>query len=274
MLDICDLLKKMGEYEKWKQVILSYEKYATEQLSIYFQLVLTEMWMDYYKAIDDMNKYIHLCVDHAELYRKQKEINDKERAAVIDIKIELQEKEAARKRAEQKSNTDLLTGLGNRYALRQEAERLIKEAGRTKQHIGVGVLDIDCFKQKNDTYGHIEGDECLRQIGKILLESVKGVGHAYRFGGDEFVILMHDGNEQGIKTLAEKIKHELHALQIENINSLVLPVLTISQGYASFVPEEDTNDEKLLIHADKALYEAKKAGKNGYYIITEKEKKE
>ena len=267
--DLCSLLRDMREFDNWKCVIDCYEKYANEQGSVYFKLILTEMLMEYYRIIGEMKQYIHLCVEHTELYRRQKEITDKERAAAIDIKIELRNKETERRRAEVRSTTDALTGLGNRYLLEEEAERRIGEAVRWKQPIAVGVLDVDCFKQHNDTYGHIQGDICLQQVAYVLAETVQGVGEVYRFGGDEFVIMFFQGRHHEIERIAGAVKKRLAEEKIKNENSKVIPEITISQGYACFVPHESESLEQLIEHADKALYNVKASGRNGYQIIAE-----
>lgn len=269
MKDLCSLLKQMKEYDCWKKIILAVEKYADEQNTVYFRLIQTEMWMDYYQTIGEIKKYIHLCVEHAELYQRQKEIADKERAAAIDIKIELREKEVERRRAEEKSTTDPLTGLGNRYLLEQEAKRMIAESVQEQERIVVGVLDIDCFKQHNDTYGHIQGDHCLKTVADILKRAVEERGQVYRFGGDEFVMLLSPGQDTEVERIAERVKSMLREARIENINSLALPEITISQGYACFVPAEKEHGASLIEHADKALYYVKKNGRNGYHIIEE-----
>ena len=267
ILDFCELLKSMKEYESWKKVIRSFEKYVREHENIYFKLLLTEMWMDYYKSTDDTNKYIQLCVEHAELSQKQKEISYKERATAIDIKIELREKEEKRKQAEKKSNTDPLTGLGNRFRLESDVPKLFAKAEEAHQLVGSGVLDIDCFKQKNDTYGHIEGDECISKVANIIQEAVEGQGHAYRYGGDEFVLLIQNASAERLQKIAEYIKGELHQLNMKNVNSYVCSELTISQGYACVHSGVDRKCTKLLEYADKALYKVKENGRNGYCII-------
>lgn len=266
MQEMCKLLKEMGEYEKWKRIIQSFENYAKEQGTVFVQLTLTEMWMDYYKTIDDREKYIHLCVNHAELIQKQKEITDKERAAAIDIKIELQEKEAARRRAEQKSNTDSLTDLGNRYMLKDDIRSMTKKCMELNLPIAIGILDVDCFKEHNDTYGHLQGDDSLRRIAEILKDVANDVGQVYRFGGDEFVVLIQNATESGVEEIAAAIKARISELNIENKNSRVMPELTISQGYSIYIPKGECVIESLLEEADKALYQAKKNGKNGYVI--------
>lgn len=266
MLAVCQLLREMKEYDNWKRVIKSFEAYTKNQDSVYFRLVLTEMWMEYYKNIDNMKQYIHLCVDHAELYRMQKVVEDKERAAAIDIKIELQEKEVERRMAEQMSHTDSLTCLGNRYKLELDSHDMMAECLENRQVMTVGVLDIDCFKQMNDTYGHLQGDDCLRKISEVLHKATESVGMAYRFGGDEFVILAKDATKEQILQMAEQIKRGIYELHMENINSKVLPEVTISQGYCCFVPEKEAKLSDMLSMADKALYLVKERGRNGYEV--------
>ena len=269
MLSVCDLLSKMEEYKKWKRVIDSFEFYAREQKSVYAQLVLAEMWMDYYKAINDMEKYVKLCVEHAELYRKQKIVEDKERAAAIDLKIQLQEKEAERRAAEQLSFVDSLTKLGNRYKLKEDSYEMQIATIRKQTRMVVGVLDIDCFKEHNDTYGHLQGDDTLQKLAEVFELATEGVGMAYRFGGDEFVILMQDVTVEQVYSLANKIKELIAQLHIENKNSKILPEITISQGYYCFMPKKEQTLEEILAKADKALYYVKEHGRNQYRIIEE-----
>lgn len=269
MKSLCSLLRDMEEFEGWKRVIDSFEQYSREQGTVYCRLILTEMQMEYYRVIGEMQKYIRLCVDHTELYQKQREIVDKERAAAIDIKIELRNKEAERKQAEAKSTTDALTGLGNRYLLDHEAAKIFAEASREGTVISVGVLDIDYFKQHNDTYGHIQGDTCLQRVAKVLAETARGIGQVYRFGGDEFVMLLEEGDSSRVEQIAESVKQCLAREQIKNENSRVIPEITISQGYVCFVPKGGETAGELIKHADVALYHVKENGRNGYHIITE-----
>lgn len=267
--DLCSLLKKMGEYDNWKHIIFDFEKYVNEQNTVYFRLMLNEMWMDYYKTIGARDIYVGLCVEQAELQQKQQRINRKERASAIELKIQLREKEEERRRAENFSTTDALTGLGNRYLLAQDVENLVKQAAQKTQKITVGLLDIDCFKQHNDTYGHIKGDGCLKTVAGILQDAVCGIGKAYRFGGDEFVVILPSGEREQTERLAGRIQKQIKAAKIENRNSVVLPELTISQGYACFVPKPGEDEDDLIEHADDALYYVKKNGRNAYHIIEE-----
>ena len=264
---ICELMQKMKEFEKWKLVIVTFENFAKEQESTYYQLILTELWMEYYKAASQREKYIEYCVKHAELYQKQKAVANKERASAIDIKIALFQKEVERKKVEIRSYTDSLTGLGNRYKLDKDIKKVLKEACAKENVIAFGLLDIDCFKQENDTYGHIKGDECLVHVADILKKALDGRGGAYRFGGDEFILLIWDGAPENVTAIARKIKENLHLLKLENLNSTIIPEVTVSQGYASFLPKSNTTREEMLELADEALYIVKERGKNGYFIL-------
>ncbi len=269
MLSLCDLLMKMKEYDKWKDLIFCVRKYAERQNSVYFSMVVTEMWMLYCKTVGRADRYQEACMDYAELCQRQKEITDKEKAAAIDIKIELREKENDRKLAEEKANNDSLTGLGNRYLMEADIQDAVKAAATKNFKLAIGILDIDCFKQLNDTYGHIQGDKCLKTVADILTSSVKDLGRAYRFGGDEFIVLLNTDNYNTIEKVAKNIQSQLHEAAMENINSTVISEVTMSQGYACFVPTKDETTKRAIKHADKALYEVKENGKNSYKIIME-----
>ncbi len=267
--NLCALFRQMGEYDHWEKVIWDFERFVSEQDNVYFRLTQTELWMEYYQTIGEMKKYIHLCVEHTELYRRQKTIADRERAAAIDMKIELKKKEAERRRVEELSTTDVLTGLGNRYLIEQNAKHILENMSGNPERIAVGILDVDCFKQHNDTYGHIHGDECLRRIARLLEQAVGQDGSVYRFGGDEFVLFLQNREPAQVEQVARRIKGSIEEEGIENVNSTVLPVITVSQGYSCFVPTKEENVDDLIDHADKALYYVKKHGRNGYHVIVE-----
>ena len=266
MKDACTLLKEMGEFDRWKQIILAFEAYTKEQESVNAKIALTQMWMDYCKTTGDKEKYTQLCVEYVRLNEEQNEINDKERIAAIDMKIALQDKERARKKAEQKSNTDSLTYLGNRYMLEHDVLKMVKNGNASDKKMAFGILDVDCFKELNDTYGHLHGDDGLRKVAEILRDETKEYGKAYRYGGDEFVILLQDVKKEDVESIAVHIKTRIMGLHIENKNSTAGENLTVSQGYLVFAPNEDCCLDELLQKADKALYHAKGNGKNGYVI--------
>lgn len=109
MSDLCALLKDMREFDKWKKVILVFEQYVKKQHSVYYEMLLTEMWLEYYKELGDTEQYVKLCIHYVEVSQQQKKADNEERARAIDLKIELQEKEEQRRHAEIRSNQDALT---------------------------------------------------------------------------------------------------------------------------------------------------------------------
>ena len=110
---------------------------------------------------------------------------------------------------------------------------------------------------------------CLQHVADVLKNAVEKRGKAYRFGGDEFVLLIQNGEENTITSIAETIKKELQQLHIEDKDSGRQAAVTISQGYASFLPSRQESRNSLIEHADKALYEVKENGRDGFRIIVE-----
>ncbi len=144
---------------------------------------------------------------------------------------------------------------------------MIADCRMFSQSIVIGIIDIDCFKEINDTYGHIRGDECLQQVAEILKATLDDAGMAYRYGGDEFVILMSGCNVDIVRQFANMVSAAVAECSIENVNSSVKPVLTLSQGYAIFNQlRRNDNFETLLKEADDTLYFVKENGKDGYKI--------
>jgi len=155
------------------------------------------------------------------------------------------------------SITDELTGLYNRRYLNERLTEEIERARRYKYPISCLMLDLDHFKNVNDTYGHQVGDLVLEEFARILKDSTRVVDIIARYGGEEFLIVLPMTNLKGAQTLAERIRRnvELHRFA----KDLALPV-TVSVGCAQLDPTKgDEMDPELLIQlSDKALYEAKK----------------
>ncbi len=267
--ELAEVLNKAGEYESWRGLLRTVEEVAYQQNRIYYHLVSVEMRMEYYYTIGEMEEYNSLCIKHSKLCRQQKKVECRERIKALDTHIALKEIEEERREAQAQAETDFLTGVGNRYGLEKKSRQLIQQLRSSDKPITVGILDVDCFKEMNDTYGHNAGDDCLRQVADILQSAVDSYGSVFRFGGDEFVILMPEGNYEAAERVAERIKRKLEEASIENVNSTVAGTLTLSQGYACFKPDEGEHLAGLLEHADKALYKIKGRGKNGWIILEE-----
>ena len=160
-----------------------------------------------------------------------------------------------------KTHTDSLTGLWNhgyfQYCLQEE----ITAAQKNKQPLSIIMADLDNFKGYNDTFGHQKGDQILKQIARLLILSARKQDSIYRYGGEEFAILLQHTNKQEARFIAERIRAAIEQYDFQQPQNHSAKKLTISIGLAAFSEDAQTKDA-LLGHADKALYEAKNQGKN------------
>lgn len=158
---------------------------------------------------------------------------------------------------------DPLTGLSNRRALDDIYEMYLAHAIRNRQPISCIIIDIDDFKQINDTFGHLKGDECLQYAADVLDRSVKRASDFVgRYGGDEFVILLPDTDEDGVKFVSDRLRSEMAKMRVVDATSTQIMDLTVSAGLATMIPDANAEKSILLKYADRALYEAKRQGKN------------
>ncbi len=159
------------------------------------------------------------------------------------------------------SRTDQLTGLGNRRFLDEVLEQVLDSAQRTAKPLSVIMVDIDHFKQINDTYGHPVGDECLRLVGATLRKLVtRGTDVIARYGGEEFVVVLAETSETDAYRVAQRICEEVAGTQF--IASGQRIALKVSLGVAAYDHSGTMTTEVLMANADQALYSAKDQGRN------------
>jgi len=168
---------------------------------------------------------------------------------------EMRERNRQLLEARTQAATDALTGLGNHRAFHLVVEEYIRKAAETGSRIGLVMLDVDGFKGINDSLGHLVGDEILREVARALIEAV-GQDKAYRYGGDEFVVLLPDADAREAVEKAEELRQAVATRTDDNGN-----LITASLGVASF-PDTATSAEELVYRADAAMYWAKSKGKN------------
>lgn len=158
---------------------------------------------------------------------------------------------------------DGLTNIPNRRCFDEALEREWDRMARNSTNLSLLLLDIDHFKAYNDTYGHLQGDECLKIIAKLLKESVNRASDIVaRYGGEEFVVILPETTVKGAKQIANNIRKQIEDLRIPNINSKVKPYVTVSIGIANMIPSSISKYEELIKNSDKALYNAKENGRN------------
>ncbi|MBU0884683.1 MAG: GGDEF domain-containing protein, partial [Gammaproteobacteria bacterium] len=158
---------------------------------------------------------------------------------------------------------DFLTGLLNRRAFTERAERSWRQAQREKQALGVVMMDIDFFKRYNDHYGHAAGDEALRQVARVIGEHARRpLDCAARYGGEEFVGVWYGLGEEQLLAILQDICHATEALALSHAHSDAAGVVTLSIGLAYLTPQPHQSLADALRLADVALYLAKEQGRN------------
>jgi diguanylate cyclase (GGDEF)-like protein len=168
---------------------------------------------------------------------------------------------AANNKLKALSHTDGLTGVKNRAYFDERFDLEWRRAHRGRYAIGLLMLDIDHFKNVNDTFGHPGGDECLRQVARTLEVAINRPGDdVFRYGGEEFVVILSNTDADGAAHIGEIIRHKVEALKIE-FEGRKIPV-TVSIGASSMIPELGGGGSMLIRNADKALYQAKRDGRN------------
>jgi diguanylate cyclase (GGDEF)-like protein len=161
------------------------------------------------------------------------------------------------------SSIDSLTGVPNRRRFDEFLQSEWRRVVRNKTSISLIMIDIDFFKQYNDKYGHAAGDECLKRVAQSLSDSIhRSHDLLARVGGEEFSVVLPETDFTGAAALAEKMRKDVEEINILHEDSAVARHLTISLGVATAVPSTDSASGSLMEDADKALYEAKKSGRN------------
>jgi len=161
------------------------------------------------------------------------------------------------------TNVDGLTGLNNRRYFEEFAEIQWKLAIREKLWISILMIDVDDFKKYNDTYGHLAGDDVLRDVGSTIKKCAeRQTDLVARFGGEEFIVILPGSPADGGLAIGDRVCRSVERLNISHSGSVAGPVVTVSVGSASAIPLRGDSLLVLIKTADNALYEAKRAGKN------------
>ncbi len=189
-----------------------------------------------------------------------KDITDRKRA-----EAELQE---ANRKLEELATQDGLTKTANRRLFDGYLRREWNRQSRKNQPVSLIMCDIDYFKLYNDTYGHVQGDECLCSVAGAITTNVNRAADVVaRYGGEEFAVIMPETDAEGAMHVANSIMQTVNDLNLEHSGSAVSPRVTLSIGVACMVPEPTLDPETLIEAADKALYTSKETGRNRITLI-------
>jgi two-component system cell cycle response regulator len=176
---------------------------------------------------------------------------------IIDLQKELVE---SNKRLEMLSITDGLTKLYNHRYFQDELARAFEESHRYQRPLSLAIVDLDFFKKINDSYGHAIGDEVLKTVSKLFQESIRTTDLAARYGGEEFAVMMPETELDDALVFAEKIRSMIESTPIETQAGPIKA--TVSIGVGTIPHTRIHHAKELIVAADKALYRAKKNGRN------------
>jgi diguanylate cyclase (GGDEF)-like protein len=181
----------------------------------------------------------------------------------IEQSLLFQELQTANLELQRLAALDGLTQLANRRRFDQYLNQEWRRSTRDLSPISLILCDIDHFKIYNDTYGHQIGDDCLKQVaGTLRLAVNRPADLAARYGGEEFALILPNTNTEGALYIAETIRTMIKELEIVHVLSPVNPYVTLSMGIATIIPHRNTNYNALISAADKALYDAKRSGRD------------
>ncbi len=192
------------------------------------------------------------------------EARNEELATMNAMLLEIsQQLEKANLELERLSTTDVLTGIANRRSFHEVLDREWRRCRRGNGPLSLVMIDIDCFKQFNDSYGHQKGDDCLAAVAGAIRDSLQRAGDfVARYGGEELVVVLPHMESGDAFDLANRLCEAVSALGIQHEHSTAAAHVSISAGVATMTPDETNNEGLLISAADSALYAAKRHGRN------------
>ena len=209
--------------------------YSSDSLQVWFHIVAVKLGDGFAMTFRDISD------------RKQIEITLKK----ANLKLTYQ------------ANIDSLTQIANRRRFDEYIAQEWSRCAREREYLSLILCDVDYFKAYNDTYGHQAGDDCLYQVAQAIERAVKRPADiAFRYGGEEFAVILPYTEGQGAIRVAEEIHQQVRELQILHDASAIDRIISMSLGVSSIIPDTRTSPHTLIAAADSALYDAKSKGRN------------
>ena len=209
----------------------------------------------------DFEEYVILTMEYGKLldeHRLTTMISDKTTVQLYENNLDLTDK----------VYLDPLTGIYNRRYLEDSLKRIAHSLKRSGDVLSVLMIDIDCFKKYNDTYGHSEGDVCLKEVAETIDNTLlRPDDFVARYGGEEFAVILPYTDEAGACYIAEKILRNIRERNIPHEKNDAADFVTVSIGLTTCCAVEPQDGNDFIKQADKALYQSKQNGRNQYTYI-------
>ncbi|MFO7818868.1 MAG: GGDEF domain-containing protein [Halanaerobacter sp.] len=256
-----DLFKYEREVLDEAMEIVENEEYEAEELFAKYKSIV----LDYQKFLRQMRKILSISDNQQKLLKRtQKKLE----AEIVERKKAEEKLKAVNQKLKDMSFLDGLTEIPNRRrfdeVLKKEKNRVLRQEG----YLAVLMLDIDFFKEFNDTYGHLAGDDCLKKIAALLSNNLnRASDFVARYGGEEFVVILPHTKEDEAAKIAEKLRIKIEEEKIEHKSSNISDYVTVSIGAAAITVDNRQSAAEFVDAADKVLYRAKNKGRNQVQTI-------
>lgn len=269
--EILDFIQFMIEIEKYDiaATAIQYMEPVLEESAIPNILVtFAKHRIELYSRMFDENEYVRALNDYYRYAELHTITSNKAYAIALETSLSLDAMKKENERLSAAANTDRLTGIPNRGALNDFLEEVFEDCYHLEESLGIEFIDIDFFKEYNDTYGHQAGDVVLTKIAGILRDlTADDRIYVGRYGGDEFVVVYRNMTDEEIMGIAEDIRNRVLALGISHKYSKTSPIVTVSQGIRNRVPKSGNKLWDFLYTADNALYQVKKTQKGQIMLM-------
>lgn len=273
LYDVCMLLLELERSELLWEIMTILEDLTRRANIVNLQRKIISLKIKYYRANGKGAEFLQAAGLHYQLTEMVERENQNMIKSMMDVRNSLEQAneqrrivEEANLRLQQKSETDQLTGLANRYRLNAYSENVFDRCKKGRTPMAVEILDIDYFKQYNDNYGHQAGDGCISAIAAELKKMENERVFCARYGGDEFIIIYENMTLEEIANEAEGLRRRIMGLKMEHRYSLALPIVTVTQGICYDVPVGENKNWDFLHTADMMLYRVKKQCRNNICI--------
>lgn len=263
MKDLIKIILEEADYPEVEKMITHVEsKFRDDEMNS-LRIYIEKYKVELYETMGNRQKMMESAYNYYKLEERKVKDNRRSFLTTLKLRVELVQQRTRNLFLSAAAETDALTGLSNRMKLNTIIDELFIMANEEQLNLGVEMMDVDYFKQVNDTYGHSKGDELLVEIGKMLKSIVNDRIFVARYGGDEFIIYYYNMTDEEI---LEVVKY-IHSGVREIGKSLGIGTVSSSQGVVNHIPRPGNKAWDYMNAADLALYYVKNNGKNNARLI-------
>lgn len=264
-----------SHFEEAKTLLRIVQKVSQKNESFQNEHSILKEWIFYYTKLGEQAACNHYYQKYYQLIQKNKESNLQNQITALENRNLLtkmmdtnQELLLQKDEFEKKTSIDSLTGLLNRNGMKHLVDSMLSKNKKNYSMINLAIIDIDQFKQFNDKYGHLTGDQCIKEIAQVIQSMETKRIHGVRFGGDEFLLIGNGISEKTWENIVQKIQKSFKEKKIITKNHEMVSITT-SIGVFSHIPDPVMEFHDYIHCADLALYQVKQNGRNHYRIYVE-----